>query len=148
MSFRTQRMWPRASLSGRCCSRPCCRFHIFPFNSLTFGIDSMNRSYYKTSHQTQMNLSDAYVAFFTVIGYLIYLSVRRINSTSGLPFVLPAYQLANALCDLGPHHRRILQLFGRCRHYPLDGAEVFEQIPGHRRPDARNGRYQIFLLLL
>jgi len=75
MSFRTQRRWHRASLSGLCWSRLCFRFRISPFISLTFGIDSQNRSLlYK--HPIKLNWSDAYAACPTGIGYLIYLSVR------------------------------------------------------------------------
>ena len=49
-------------------------FHI---NSLTFGIDSMNRPYYKASHQTQ--LIGRYAAFCQRDDYLIYLSVYLPN---------------------------------------------------------------------
>jgi hypothetical protein len=46
----------------------------FHFNSLTFGIDSMNRSYYKTSRQTQ--LIRRYAAFARRSNYIIYMLVN------------------------------------------------------------------------
>jgi hypothetical protein len=58
MSFRTLRRSHRAFLWGLCCKKSChhsyFRFRIFPFISLTFGIDSKNRSLLQTSHQTQL----------------------------------------------------------------------------------------------
>jgi hypothetical protein len=53
-------------------------FHV---NSLTFGIDSTNRSYYKASHQTQ--LIRRYAASCQRNDYLIYLSVYHLDSISG-----------------------------------------------------------------
>ena len=49
-------------------------FHV---NSLTFGIDSTNRPYYKASHQTQ--LIGRYAAFCQRDDYLIYLSVYLLD---------------------------------------------------------------------
>jgi hypothetical protein len=52
----------------------------FHFNSLTFGIDSMNRSYYKTSHQTQ--LIRRYAALTWGSNYVIYLLVNNQKQSS------------------------------------------------------------------
>jgi hypothetical protein len=46
----------------------------FHFNSLTFGIDSMNRSYYKTSYQTRLIRRS--VASIQLSNFIIYSLVK------------------------------------------------------------------------
>jgi len=75
MPFRTLRKWHRASLSGRCCSRLCFRFHIFPFK-LTYLWHRFRESIlHTTKHPIKLNWSDAYAASPEWFNCLIYLLV-------------------------------------------------------------------------
>jgi len=58
-----------------------------------------------------------------------------------LSLVLSAHQLPDALCDLGSHQGHLPQLLLRCRHNPLDGSKMAQQVPGYSRPHAGYGGY-------